>query len=132
VSYLLDTDICSAHLKQQTSVSSRFLQHLGQLHTSVLSVGELLTWACRRAAPAQRTRNVRDLLNDVTVLPVTDEIAAEFGRLRATLLDAGRPTPIIDLWIAATAIQHGLTIVTHNVRDFAHVPGVAVEDWVAP
>jgi tRNA(fMet)-specific endonuclease VapC len=37
-----------------------------------------------------------------------------------------------DLWLAATCIAHGLTMVTANVREFARVPGLAVEDWGGP
>jgi hypothetical protein len=46
--------------------------------------------------------------------------------------DAGTPAPEIDLVIAATAIVHGLIFITHNVRDFAAVPGRMVQDWLAP
>jgi tRNA(fMet)-specific endonuclease VapC len=40
--------------------------------------------------------------------------------------------PTADLLIAATAVHHGLTLVTHNIRDYANVPGLAIEDWLAP
>lgn len=91
-----------------------------------------MTWALRSSAPPQRLQAVEKLLNDVTVLDVTDEVGREFGRLRAELLDAGRPTPEMDLWIAATASLYELTVVTHNVHDFSHIPGVTVEDWLTP
>jgi len=130
VSYLVDTDTCSAHLKQRGPVMNRFLQYMGRLHVSVITVGELMTWALRAKAPPQRMQAVEKLLNDVTVLDVTEDVGREFGRLRAELLDAGRPTPEMDLWIAATASLHGLTVVTHNVQDFARIPGLTVEDWL--
>jgi len=38
----------------------------------------------------------------------------------------------MDLLIAASALVHGLTLVTQNVKDFVHISGLAVEDWVAP
>jgi tRNA(fMet)-specific endonuclease VapC len=136
VSYLLDTDTCSAHLKQKGPVTNRFLQYTGRLHISVITWGELLTWARRAQAPPQRLQAVEDLAKDVTLLEIGEEIGEEiarrFGGLRAELLDIGRPTPEMDLWIAATALVHGLTVVTHNARDFAHIPGLPVEDWLAP
>jgi predicted nucleic acid-binding protein len=38
----------------------------------------------------------------------------------------------MDLFIAATALIHGLTLVTHNARHFQNVPDLAVADWLAP
>lgn len=132
MSYLLDTDTCSAHLKQRGPVTNRFLQYTGRLHISVITWGELLTWAQRAHAPPQRLQAVEDLGKDVTLLEIGEEISRRFGGLRAELLDFGRPTPEMDLWIAATALVHGLTVVTHNGKDFAHIPGLSIEDWLAP
>ncbi len=128
--YLLDTDTCSAHLKENASVTKFVLQYSGQIHLSVLNAGELLTWVLREGTSPKRRAGVFDFLSGVPLLPVTEEIAEEFGRLQAALLDAGRPTPVTDLWIAATAVSHDLVLVTHNARHFAHVPGLAIEDWL--
>jgi predicted nucleic acid-binding protein len=73
-----------------------------------------------------------DLLNDVRVLEVTEDIARKFGELRAALFDAGLSVPEMDLMIAATALVHNLTVVTHNVQDFANVPGLSIDDWLVP
>jgi tRNA(fMet)-specific endonuclease VapC len=132
MSYLLDTDICSAHLKQQGAVTNRFLQYAGRLHISVVSIGELLTWALRANAPQKRRQGVEDLLKDLVVVDTTIDVARKFGELRAALLDSGRPTPEMDLLIAASALVHGLTLVTHNVKDFAQIPGLSIEDWLVP
>lgn len=130
MSFLVDTDICSAHLKQRGDVTTRLTQNLGRIYVSVISVGELMTWALRAQAPPQRLQGIEDFLSDVTVLHVTEAVARKFGELRAWLLDGGRPTPDMDLLIAATALVHGLHVVTHNVQDFAHVPGLHVDDWM--
>jgi len=71
-------------------------------------------------------------MNDLVVLAVTEAVGKKFGELRAALFDAGTPAPEMDLLIAATAIVHGLILVTDNVRDFAAVPGLTVQDWLAP
>ena len=69
-----------------------------------------------------------DLLDDMTVLDV--DVAHKFGEVRAQQLDQGLFTPEMDLLIAATALVCNLTVVTHNVQDFANVPGLSVEDWL--
>jgi tRNA(fMet)-specific endonuclease VapC len=131
VSFLLDSDTCSAHLRQKGVVTSRFLQYSGQLSMSVVTLGELLTWALRANAPPQRMRALQALLADVNLLDVTGNVAEVFGRVRAELMDIGRPAPEMDLLIAATAMVHGLTVVTHNTRDFLGIPGLRVVDWLA-
>lgn len=130
MSYLLDTDTVSAHLKQNSAIANFLLQYMGRVSISAISVGELMTWALRRTASPKTLLGVRQLLGDLKVLPVTPEIAEEFGRLRAELFDAGHPTPEMDLWIAATAIHHNLTLVTHNTRHFRHIRGISTEDWL--
>jgi tRNA(fMet)-specific endonuclease VapC len=130
VAYLLDTDICSAHLKQHPNVNKFVLQYAGRLHVSVVSAGELLTWGLRKQTNAARLAGLREFLKGVDLLPVTAAIAEKFGQLRATLLDAGHPTPEMDLWIAATAMSHDLMLVTHNTRHFAHIPDLTIEDWL--
>jgi predicted nucleic acid-binding protein len=56
MSFLLDTDICSAYLKNEPLVVGRVMLHYGGLHISVITVGELLTWGAagqRSAGPAE-------------------------------------------------------------------------------
>lgn len=130
MSFLLDTDTCSAYLKGNRQVWTRCQQHSGRLFVSAVTAAELFTWAMRKKAPARRLPAVLDLFDDVPILDVTVDIARKFGELRAVLLDAGRPVPEMDLLIAASAMTHGLTLVTHNVRDFAIVTGLDIQDWL--
>ena len=129
MSFLVDTDICSAHLKGHPRITSRFLQYTGNLHISVITLGELLTWALRAKASPKRMQGLLAFLNDMIILDVTADIARKFGEIRADLLDKGQPTPDLDLLIAATALHFGLTVVTHNLGDYANVPNLNVTDW---
>jgi tRNA(fMet)-specific endonuclease VapC len=131
VRFLLDTDICSAHLKHSSAVTGKFLQYSGRLHISTVTAGELYTWALRAKAPRKRLQSLLDFFADVAILDLTEPIARRFGEVRAALLDAGTPAPDLDLLIAATALSHGLTLVTHNVQDFVNVSGLVIEDWLA-
>jgi predicted nucleic acid-binding protein len=54
MSFLLDTDTCSAYLKNDPRVVSKVMLHFGGLHVSVVTVGELLTWAQQAKAPPTR------------------------------------------------------------------------------
>jgi len=132
MSFLLDTDTCSAHLKQKGNLTHKLLQFMGRLHVSVVTVGELFTWSLRAKAASQRLQSLLDFLNDVQVLDVTQPIARKFGEVQAALLDVGRPAPEMDLLIASTALVHNLTVVTHNTQDFVGIPGLSLDDWLAP
>ncbi len=132
MSFLVDTDICSAYLKGDRRVWGRFMQYSGGLHVSTVTVGELFTWALRANASPVRLQGLLDLLKDMTLLDVTLDVARRFGEVRAGLLDQGQGTPEMDLLIGSTALVHGLTMVTHNVADYANIPGLIVVDWLIP
>jgi tRNA(fMet)-specific endonuclease VapC len=132
MSLLLDTDTCSYYLKNDPAVVGRVLLHYGSLNLSVITVGELLTWALRAKAPPERLQGVRDLVKGSNVLEVTLPVVEKFGEIRAGLLDRGLTVGPIDLLNAATALVHGVTLVTHNVKDYANIPGLTLDDWVIP
>jgi tRNA(fMet)-specific endonuclease VapC len=131
VSFLLDTDVCSAFLKGNHQVGNRVEQYGGGLYVSAITVAELFTWVLRKKASPSRLQGLLDFLENVTVLEINRDISYKFGEIRADQLDHGSITPEIDLFIAATAIHHGLRLVTHNVSDYANVPDLMVDDWLA-
>lgn len=53
----------------------------------------------------------------------------EVGLMRAEALDQGRPLPLPDVMIAATALLTRSMLVTHNIKDFVTIPGLQLEDW---
>src|SRR5260370_42241414 len=114
--YLIDTDICSAHLRNVAIVSQRFRQNIGRLYLSVLTLGELLSWTLRAKSPPKYHQGLLKLLSDVTLLDVDQAASWRFGEVRAQLLDQGQPIAAVDLMIAATALVHGFTVVTHNTQ----------------
>ena len=71
------------------------------------------------------------MLPNIPVLDIDIDAATLYGELRALSEKNGRPRSDIDLLIAATAISRGLTLVTHNRRDFEDFEELEVEDWTA-
>lgn len=132
MNFLLDTDICSTYMKGDGRIHNRFIQYGGGLSISVATLGELYTWTLRASSRSRRRQGLLDLLNDVAVLDATPEVARKFGEIEADLLDRGQTVTEFDLLIAATALVHGLHMVTHNVGDFAGIPGLNVIDWLSP
>src|SRR5437868_5585814 len=114
MSFVVDTDTCSAYLKGHSLVWNRFLQYAGQLHLSVITLAELTIWERRANSPPRRAQEIQDLLQVVTLLDTTLDVARKFGEIQAGFLDVGQRVPEMDLLIAATALVHGFTVVTHN------------------
>jgi len=133
MTHLLDTNICSAYLKRPGSLAHRFTQHHGGLAIPTLVLAELYTWAYRREQPEVLLHLIEDdFLADVAVLDFDLAAARQFGQCRARTLSTGTVVNPVDLMIASVALAHDLTLVTHNVKHFADIPGLRVEDWLAP
>ena len=132
MSFLLDTDICSAHLRRPAGLTHRFIQHSGRLFTSTLVWGELHAGAYHAPNPHALLPGIISLLADVHLLSFDQACAEEFGKLRGALLTRGLSVPTVDLMIAATALVNNLTLVTHNTNDYRNVPGLRLDDWLLP
>ena len=101
-----------------------------EMHLSVISASELLHGVHRAATPGVRARRaawVEGILAELPVLPLDILTARTHARLWADLAEAGTPIGAHDLWIAATAVARGLTLITRDVRAFEKLPGLAVE-----
>jgi len=68
-------------------------------------------------------------LAEIALLPLDARAVRATARLRAELRRAGKPIGEMDALIAGHAIGLGLTLVTHNTREFGRVAGLTVEDW---
>lgn len=89
---------------------------IAELHVGVLAAADVGTRALRL--------DTLDAIADVEALPVDEDVAAMWARMRVHLADTGRRVNLNDLWIAATAAAHGVPVVTQD-DDFAAVEGVA-------
>jgi tRNA(fMet)-specific endonuclease VapC len=131
MSFLLDTDICSYHLKTPSGLIHRFMQHSGGLCLPTIALAELYAWAHRRTNPNKLLDAIaKDLLADVTVLDFDSACAKQFGVIRGWQLRQGIQAAIPDLLIASIALVHNLTVVTHNTADYQNIPGLRLDDWI--
>jgi predicted nucleic acid-binding protein len=139
VSYLLDTNVLSELRRRQpdANVAAWFQQRPpGTLYLSVLTLGEIRK-GVEAMADAPKRLTLLDWLEvelpaffTGRILDIDGAVADRWGRLIA---EAGRPLPAIDSLLAATAVQHGLILVTRNVRDVQGLSGVTLlNPWDAP
>jgi hypothetical protein len=135
VSYLIDTNVISelARPKPAASVMAWFAEVADEdLHLSVLTLGELRR-GVERLPPGTRKEKLRTWLEDelpawfgARLLLVDASVADIWGRLQAA---AERTLPAIDSLLAATAIHHGLRLVTRNTADFEVAALRIVDPW---
>jgi len=92
-------------------------------------VGELLFGALRSKDPAKSLSRVHAFASGFPSLPFDDSSADEYAKIRADLAAKGAPIGPNDLLIAAIALSHGLTLVTHNTAEFRLVVGLSLDDW---
>lgn len=94
--------------------------------------GELFYGAEVSADPAGNAAQVEAFVRPFASLPYGEPEARAYARVRADLQSRGEVIGHYDLMIAAIALVHGLTLVTHNVGEFSRVPGLVIEDWEVP
>jgi tRNA(fMet)-specific endonuclease VapC len=132
MSFLLDTDHLSAHLRRPAGLAHRFVQHSGRLYTSTVALAELYVWAFGRPDPAPALQSVETMLfHEVNVVEYDNDCGKEFGRIRVEMRRQGLEVPSLDLLIASVALVYDLTLVTHNTADFQNIPGLRLDDWLA-
>ena len=131
MAYLFDTDAVSEVLKRKPRAA--YLRWLGNVpreeqYTSAVTIGEMYRGAFRSSEALRHLTNIDDrVLTNITVLPFDVAVARVYGNLHAQLAASNSLLADADLQIAATAVRHGLTLVTGNLRHFARVPGLTIE-----
>lgn len=132
--FLLDTNTCVYALNQSDPGLADRLRaaRRSDLFVSSLTVGELLFGARRSARSVENAKRVARFVSPLRELQF-DRLAAEaYASLRAELAEAGLQFGPVDMLIAATALAHGLTVVTNNVREFKRAAGLKIENWATP
>ena len=118
ISHLVDADRIIDYLNDRGGAreSMGTLIQARTLATSIIVVGELYEGLAGTASEAQKRSSLDELLAGLTVLGIDDDTASVFGRLRAELRVAGQLIADHDLWIAATALRHDLTLISRDAH----------------
>jgi len=128
---LLDTNIVVAYLNGHTGVTQRMAAHQSEIALPSLVAAELYYGACASARADENLAKLEQLCNLVPIVSFDLSAARRFGTLKADLRRRGQPTGETDAWIAAIALSHSATLVTHNTSDFQNIPDLRLEDWLS-
>jgi tRNA(fMet)-specific endonuclease VapC len=131
VGLLIDTDVLILAERQRTLVDFSSWQHYGVAFISAVTGSELLVGVHRAQTHEQRARRtafVEGILSALPALPFDLEVARVHAQLLAAL-PRNETVGAHDLQIAATALRHGLPVLTRNGKDFRKLAGVTVLDF---
>ena len=125
--YLIDTDWAIDHLHQVGQVVTR-LEDLASngLGLSIVSLAELYEGVFYSSNPQGDEGSLQEFLSGVSILPLDEEVCRIFARERGRLRAAGNLIGDFDLLIGATALRHGLTLLTNNRRHFERLQGLSI------
>lgn len=118
------------HENLSARVRDKFNALAEQLCISSITLGELYYGAEKSTRRVENLTAITHFVARLEVLPFGDKAAAHYGQVRAELERAGTPCGPHDMQIGGHARSEGLIVVTNNMREFARMPGVRVENWL--
>ena len=120
MTHLLDTDVIINHLKRIKPISA---DNVVQFAMSVITYAELLYGIEKSPNPTKARDILKEVVRDIpiVVLSVTPNIVETFSTIKVTLEHTGQRMEDFDLLIAATAMEHNLTLVTDNKKHFRRI-----------
>lgn len=131
--FLFDTNVLSELVRKRPDPGLR--RRLSELPRSASFASEVTLFEMRYGAMRRDDAAVfwgqlqEQILPTVDWLPVDRAVLLRGADLAADLESKGTVIGNEDCWIAATAIEHRLTVITRNIRHFSRIPGLRVENW---
>lgn len=131
--WMIDTNVCIAIIRRQPEIAIRRLRgkSIGQVGLSSITLAELEFGVANSQQPMAAKAALAEFLLPLEIAPFDEAAAVAYGDVRAMLERRGRPIGPLDTLIAAHALAVDAVLVTNNMREFARVTGLAVEDWLS-
>ena len=125
--HLLDTNIIIALFRKDQNVQDQMAAS-PEVFVPAIAVGELYCGARRSAHVEKNMNQIREFAENTTVLACENTTAEHYARIKNDLKTKGHPLPENDVWIAAIAKQHSLTVVTRD-QHFKEIDGLLLAEW---
>ena len=129
---VLDTDILSAVMRKNPAAVAKARSYLvehRQFTFSIITRYEILRGLKAKAASKQ-TQAFDRLCTQSSILSLTDDVIVKASEIYASLHQRGELIGDADILIAASALVHGLGVVTNNENHFRRIPNLHVENWL--
>ncbi len=125
--YLLDTNIIIALFASEASIINNLAQ-ADEVFIPSIALGELHYGARKSGRSQENLQRIEELVANSTVIECDADTARQYGEVKNKLRIKGRPLPENDIWIAALALQYGLTLVTRDAH-FHEVENLQTVSW---
>lgn len=121
---LMDTNVYAA-LKTNDSTMVEIIRHADLIGFNPIILGELMGGFANGSKEQQNRRELAEFINSprITIFSIEANTAKYYASVYAHLRKKGCPIPTNDLWIAATALEHGLMLCTYD-KHFAQIDGL--------
>lgn len=127
-SYLLDSSVLVLLLKQDVAISQKLVVDKAAFYVSTVALGELYYGAEHSIYVEKSRADVDALKRTMAVLSADHATARKYGLLKHEQRAKGLMLPDNDLWIAATALQYGLTLAARD-HHFTWITELTLEQW---
>ena len=125
--YLLDTNIIISLFAKDSQIHDRIAK-AEEVFVPCVAIGELYFGAYRSIKLEENLALIDEFAFNNTVLPCDTGIAKKYGDIKNSLREKGQPIPENDIWIAAIALQYGLTLITKDSH-FEAIENLKIETW---
>lgn len=131
MTFLLDTNVCIKYLNGKSEKIRKYIESLNPEDIVLCSIvkAELFYGAMKSRNPDKNLGKQQKFINRFVSLSFNDDSAKIYGDIRSQLEKLGTPIGPNDMLIAAIAVQNGMTLVTHNTREFNRIRNLKIEDW---
>ncbi len=130
--YLLDTDVIIYWLKGNVGIEERVMaEGLENIGFSIIPKAELYFGAYNSKRIENNLKNIDELSVRIKLLPLNNDAAETFGKLKAERKRTGNIITDADIMVASIAFANDLTLITNNLRHFERISDLKIENWVA-
>ncbi len=125
--YLLDTNIVIALFANDSALVNEIAK-AHDISIPAIVIGELFYGANKSGRPQENTRRIDKFVSDNVILKCDAETARLYGEIKSNLQKKGHPIPENDIWIAATAFQYNLTLISRD-KHFKAIRSLKLKKW---
>jgi tRNA(fMet)-specific endonuclease VapC len=126
-SFVLDTNIIAALLKGEAGIADKIDKAI-KVYIPIIVLGELYYGALYSSHVQKNIRNIQKVIARYTVLLIDEETTSSYGNIKTSLRKKGKPIPENDIWIAAIALRHNLTVITRD-KHFKEIDQITIKHW---